>query len=175
MAKKTKNTKLTEKEQRFVQFYIISWNGADSVRQAGFKVKGQRQYAQTLLSKPYIAKAILDQKLKHTQKLELTAERIYKEYARIAYFNIRQIYDDKGNLKRIVDMDEDTSAAISSCDVIDISEDGKPTITMIKKLKMIDKKGALDSAAKILNLFAADNTRNVNIIWDDLVDDVGKK
>lgn len=163
---------MTEKEKRFVQNYVISWNGSEAVRQAGFKVSGVRQYAMSLLAKPYIAKAVLEAKEKYTKKMELTAERIYHEYACIAYFDIANLYDENGNIKRIIDMDKDTRAAISSCDVIDISEEGRPSQTMIKKLKTIDKKGALDSAAKILNLFAADNKRNINVIWEDLVDEV---
>ena len=161
---------MTEKEKRFVQNYVISWNGAEAVRQAGFKVSGQRQYAQSLLSKPYIIKAVLDEKEKYTKKIELTAERVYQEYARIAFFDIKKLYDEDGNLKRIIDIDRDTRAAISSCDVIDVTEDGKPTITIIKKLKMIDKKGALDSAAKILNLFKDDNNKNVNLTWEQQLD-----
>lgn len=49
---------LTIKEAKFIDEYIISGNGSQSVEKAGYKSKNPRQYAQTLLTKDYIAEEI---------------------------------------------------------------------------------------------------------------------
>lgn len=50
--------KLTPNESKFIDEYIQSGNGLQSVLKAGYSTKNPRQYANTLLSKVYIADEI---------------------------------------------------------------------------------------------------------------------
>lgn len=49
---------LTPKEAKFIDKYIETGNGSKSVEEAGYKSKNPRGYAQTLLTKEYIASEI---------------------------------------------------------------------------------------------------------------------
>lgn len=50
--------KLEPKQQRFARFYVLSLNGADAARRAGYSSKTARQAASENLSKPDIREAI---------------------------------------------------------------------------------------------------------------------
>lgn len=45
---------LTPREAKFINEYLVSGNGAESVRKAGYKQKAPSRYAVELLRKPYI-------------------------------------------------------------------------------------------------------------------------
>lgn len=48
----------TPLEARFVEFYCLSWNKSDAVRNAGFKTNNAASYATDLLKKDYIKKVV---------------------------------------------------------------------------------------------------------------------
>lgn len=50
--------KLTEKQKRFIDFYIETGNGAEAARRAGYSEKVARQSAGKILASPRIASAI---------------------------------------------------------------------------------------------------------------------
>lgn len=50
---------LTPKEAKFINEYIKTGNGAESVRNAGYKQKAPSRYANELLNKPYINHEII--------------------------------------------------------------------------------------------------------------------
>ena len=50
--------KLTEKQKRFVEEYLIDLNATQAAIRAGYKVDNARQTATENLAKPYIAEAI---------------------------------------------------------------------------------------------------------------------
>ena len=55
MAKTDKTEKtLTGKEEAFCRNYVITWNGTQSAKDAGYSKKTARQTASENLSKPYI-------------------------------------------------------------------------------------------------------------------------
>ena len=49
---------LSPLEARFIDLYMELGNGAEAVRQAGYKTKSFRQYSNTLLTKEYISSEI---------------------------------------------------------------------------------------------------------------------
>ena len=93
------------------------------------------------------------------KKNDNLTERIIKEYQRIAFFDPRNLFDKDGNLKQIIDLDDDTAAVIASFEVTSMYkkavETGSQELVseVLKKLKHVDKKGALDSLARIQGMF----------------------
>jgi phage terminase small subunit len=96
-------------------------------------------------------------------KSDCSPERIKRELARIAFFDPRKLFDDDGNLKPIKNLDDDTAAVIAGCDVFTTykkavnAEEGDVKESLVaevlRKLKFVDKKGALDSLARINGMF----------------------
>lgn len=85
----------------------------------------------------------------------ITNERILAEYELIAFADPQAMYDKDGNLLSVPDMPEHMRKIIAGFDVedrVDMSG-GEPELYTVKKVKMADKKGALDSLAKWKELF----------------------
>jgi len=87
------------------------------------------------------------------EQLQITPERVLKEYARIAFADIRCVFDDEGHLVPVDELDDDTAAAVSSVDVQTIGDGEGVMQTATHKVKMYDKLNALNVLAKRLKLY----------------------
>lgn len=75
--------KLTAKEAKFIDLYIETGNQRQSVIDAGYTTQAPGQYAQTLLSKDYIASEI-DYRLKKLEDEKIcSAEEILEFYSKV--------------------------------------------------------------------------------------------
>lgn len=72
--------KLTVKEQRFIDEYLIDFNGAAAARRAGYSENTARQIATENLAKPYIKNEVE----KRVKELSMTSEQTVKLMADIA-------------------------------------------------------------------------------------------
>lgn len=87
---------------------------------------------------------------------EVTGERVVREIARIAFFDIRKLVRDDGTPIPIKGLDDDTAAAIAGLDVARV---GNAMIgeAEVLKFRISDKNAALEKLAKHLGLFEKDN------------------
>lgn len=92
-------------------------------------------------------------------RMRITTEHVLDEYARIAFFDIRKLFDETGKLLPVHQLDDDTAAAIIGLDVKVLGKDDN--FAELVKYKMADKKAALDALAKRLGLF--DETQKILI------------
>ena len=109
------------------------------------------------------------------EKTEITQERILREYARIAFLDPRKFFDENGSLKSIHEIDDDTAAALAGVETEFLFEGKgkeKEQIGYLHKIKHVDKKGALDSLARIKGMFN-DNV-NVKVTIDDIINGNGE-
>ena len=142
---------LPQKEKLFVDYYVQTNNGALSYLQAGYKAKSKEvasACASSLLKRPRVAAALEAIWAKIHKKTEITAERVLKEYASLAFSDVRNLFKPDGTLKEINDLDNTTAAAVAS---VEVAEFGKG-IGVLKKVKQWDKVNALNSLAKYLKL-----------------------
>lgn len=146
--------KLTGKQEAFCQAYLIDFNGAKAARLAGYAEESSHVEASRLLSSANIQARINELRIQMGKGFNITRERIAQELARIGFFDIRSAYDENGELVPIKDLDDSTAAAIAGIEVSnnwDRDENGKPVITgELKKIKISDKRAALDSLAKLM-------------------------
>lgn len=70
---------LTDKEQQFVDEYLVDLNGTQAVIRAKYAESSARQTATKLLSKAYIQAAIAEARAKQQQRTEITADRVLRE------------------------------------------------------------------------------------------------
>lgn len=80
-------SKLTPKQQRFVDEYLIDLNATQAAIRAGYSPKTANRIAAENLSKPVIQAAIQQRQKKNETKLEISQERIIRELASIAFAN----------------------------------------------------------------------------------------
>lgn len=101
----------------------------------------------------------------------ITPERVMRELERIAFQDIRPIFDMDGNLKPIHLLDDDTAATIASVDV-EVKWQGKgddmvPVTT--KKVRRVDKMAALNVLARHFKIVGDDN-EGINALASALAD-----
>ncbi|MEX2335804.1 MAG: terminase small subunit [Fulvivirga sp.] len=92
---------LTEKEFRFAEHYLCSFNATEAAKAAGYSTHSARQQGYENLTKPYI-KAYLQYRAKpHLANLEVTQERVIKELATIAFSNVGDFLNTDWSLKNM--------------------------------------------------------------------------
>lgn len=157
VAKKKKavtDVPLNKKQLRFVDEYLIDLNGKQAAIRAGYSPRTAEMQASRLLSKDKVKAAVQERMDKRSERTEITQDRVLKEIARIAFLDIRQAFNERGELLEIPDMPEDVARAIGGMDVSRYTEKGEDGGTeTTKKIKLIDKKGALELLGRNLKLF----------------------
>lgn len=79
--------KLSEKQKRFVQEYLVDLNATAAARRAGYSAKTAEVIGYENLRKPQIAEEIAKRQVKLQNKLEITQEKVLQELAAIAFAN----------------------------------------------------------------------------------------
>ncbi len=180
-AKGAKAKALSGSEQRFVDEYLIDFNGTRAYQAAYPAVAktSARACAYKLLTKDHIQAAIAAGARKTAEKLELTRERILRETARIAFFDPRKLFHPDGTPKEITELDDDTAGAIAGVEVIEEFADRHrdedqahggslkrrqrgAVIGYVKKYKVADKNAALERGARFLAMFKEDNAQRAD-------------
>ena len=145
-------TKLTPKQERFVAEYLIDLNATQAAIRAKYSEKGAEVRGSELLRNRKVADAIAEGKKKIANKLEISAERVKLELARIAFTDMKD-YVDFGpagvTLKELSEMSGDQSRAIAQVEH-SFNMEGGGTV----KFKLHDKLSALDKLGKHFNLFS---------------------
>ena len=103
---------LDAKERQFVQYYLISLDPKDAALKAGYSESMAASKAYQWVSngkvKPHVFAAVQKAMEKRAEKLEISADRVLQEYAKIAFSDIRKVarwgnttirteIDDEGN------------------------------------------------------------------------------
>ncbi len=158
---------MTPKQRRFVEEYLCDLNATQAAIRAGYSVRTARKIGHENLTKPDIAAAVQEARIGLSKRVEITQERVMQEYARIAFADIRDLFEwdeDRAAYVPSKDLTADQAAAISAVEAETRhfhTEAGTET-TIKLKLKTYDKKGALDSIAKIMG-FMSERTINVDV------------
>lgn len=146
--------KLTDKQSKFCQEYLIDLNGTKAAIRAGYSEKTANEQSTRLLAKVHIANHISELQSKMQKRTEITADMVVSELAKIAFFDIRKIFDDNGNLISPTQLDDSTASAISSIKSRIEKQSGDPDDwAEVKEYKASDKLRALDMLGKHLGMF----------------------
>ena len=162
---------LTPKQKIFVDEYLVDLNATRAYKAAGYSVKSDNAAGvegYKLLRNPKIDKYIQQRMKDREKRTEITQDRVLQEYARLGFLDPRKLFNEDGSPKNITDLDDDTAAALAGLDVMEIYEgkgDDRKFVGYLKKYKLADKKGALDSIAKHLGMFTdkVELTGNLNV------------
>ena len=145
--------RLTDKQKRFVAEYLVDLNATQAAIRAGYSQNTARAIGCENLTKPDIQEAIQEERAKLSERTAITQERVLQEYARIAFFDPRKMFDEEGNPLNISDIDDDTAAALAGLEVVKEVDEDTGVTSFTKKYKITNKLGALDSIAKHLGMF----------------------
>jgi phage terminase small subunit len=142
------NRKLTRKRQRFVEEYLIDLNATQAAVRAGYSSKTANEQAVKLLANlsDEIGKSLAER----SKRTEVTADRVVKELARIAFVDFRQVASwgpDGIRLLSSDDLSDDEAAIIS-----EVSETRSESGGSLKA-KRFDKIKALELLGRHLGMF----------------------
>ncbi|MBT7616791.1 MAG: terminase small subunit [Calditrichaeota bacterium] len=144
----SKKNPLTTRQQRFVEEYLVDFNGAAAARRAGYSEQTAAVIASENLTKPNISDAIAERAKQLSDGTSIKVERWLREVGRIAFFDIRGIFNDDGSLKEPTAWNDDIAGAIASVEIGEIRTIGEGVSVQIKKVRPIDKKNALELLGK---------------------------
>lgn len=153
---------LTAAEREFVDLYR---SGPDEVRNNAARCykklhpRCKKSTAETngpaILRKTHVKAYLALKAQEASEAADLTAERILKEMAKLAFSDIRNLYREDGTLKEPHEWDDATAAAVSSIDVtqeFDGRGEDKKVSGYLKKVKTWDKSKNLEMLAKHFKL-----------------------
>lgn len=164
-AKSTKKSKkLPLRIRRFIDYYLVDLNGTKAAKLAGYSESGAHTEAYNLLKNPEVIAEIVRKREEESQRLSITRERIAQEYARIAFFDARKVYDDEGKIKPPTEWDADMGAVVAGMEVEEhytFDKDFNIVKSVTRKIKKNPKNAALDSLVKMFGFAAPEKVAAV--------------
>lgn len=134
-----------------MQEYLVDLNATAAAKRAGYNEKTAYSMGQRLLKNVEVQRSIQEAQKSLRNRTEITQEMVIRETAKLAFFDVRKMFDKDGKPLDISQLDDDTAAALVGLDVQDVynfSEDEKQFIGYVKKYKMADKLKALELLGK---------------------------
>lgn len=139
---------LSPKQALFVQEYLKDLNGTQAAIRAGYSPASAASQASELLKVPKIAAALKAAQDARSERTEVTADRVLRELARIAFSDPAKAYAEDGRLLSVREMPEEARACLAGYDV---EEGGDSLLT--RKVKGWNKVDALKLLGQHLGMF----------------------
>lgn len=154
------------RHEAYAQAYVANgYNRAVACRESGIR-SGHTTYHH-----PDVQRRIQELVAQNMATNEITAQRVMTELGRIAFGDMRDIFDADGNLLAVQHWDADAAARVSSIDVETRwegrGENAEPVT--VKKIRTYDKMAALSLLAKHFKL-VGDEGDGVNALASALAD-----
>lgn len=171
---------LNPQERLFVDEYLKDLDAQRAALTAGYSKTVARSKAYSWVSsgrqKPHVYASVLSAIEKRSRRNQVTADRVLEELGRLAFSDVRKLYDDQGRLKAPHEIDDDSAAAIASVETIEefdrvpssageklepqahggaLSRGTRTLVGYTRKLKMHSKPEALRLAMQHLGMLRA--------------------
>lgn len=156
---------MTPKQKRFVRAYAQSLNATQAAMDAGYcstSAKTASQAAWRVMRLPEVRAAIEALRARASMDDTLNAQRVLEELRRLAFADVRGLYDDHGQLKPIVEWTQEQGSAVQEVQVA-----LGPAGSKVLKVRYWDKTKALEMLAKHLSLLVekTEVSGGITISW----------
>jgi phage terminase small subunit len=182
-------SKLTAKQQAFVDEYLIDLNATQAAIRAGYSVKTAEQQGYQLLQKTSVSEAIAVAMAKRSRRTGISQDRILQQLAKIAFSDMKDVMEWKTiqypltdfEGKPILDPDgnQETdphlriilkeSSEVDGAVIQEISESNKGGM-ITHTVKLNDRMKALELLGKHLGMWT--DKQQIEVITPTFVDDV---
>jgi phage terminase small subunit len=139
--------KLTPKQAKFCEEFLVDLNATKAAIRAGYSAKTAEKIAHENQRKPEIQARVEELRQLQQERTQVTADRVVEKLWKIANFDIRSVCTFDGNewqFKALEDWDE---SAFSTMTIVGTDNRGRP------KVRSESRVTALDSLAKYLGMF----------------------
>lgn len=144
-----KKAKLTEKQQRFVDEYLIDLNATQAAIRAGYSVKTANEQGSQNLAKLSIQQAIAEKMAERSKRTGINQDRVVLELAKIALVKMTDIVDSQGRIKSTAT--DDDLACIESVKYKESESDTGSSVE--REVKIASKLKALELLGKHLGMW----------------------
>jgi len=138
---------MSPKQLRFIDEYMKDRNGTQAAIRAGYSPKSAKVTASRMLTNANVKAEIAKRVGEYSQRAGLEIVGLLEQTKRIAFADIRHLFDDSGKLLHPAQWPKGIAAAVADFDVAEAcgrNADGKPTpIVSTKRIRMADKLRAL--------------------------------
>lgn len=141
-------------QEKFAIEYLRDFNAVQAAVRAGYSETTAHSNSHVMIEEPEIKELVAKHISKIAKRNDISAERVLKELARIAFANIREVAKWNGNKIMVKNSDELTEDEVACISEIKETKDGV-------QVKFHDKAAALDKLGKYLKLF--NDTVDVNL------------
>lgn len=158
-----------QRREVFAAEYVKTGDRQAAAAAAGYSPTGNAGAMQ--LQNPEVRQKVAELNKQKLEAAGITAQRVMQEIGRIAFLDIRRLYDENGDLIPIHKLDADTAAALASVDV-ETKWEGKGDAAVpvtVKKVRTVDKMAGLNLLAKHFKL-VGDEGDGVNAFASALAD-----
>lgn len=149
---------------RFADKYFETLNGAESARYAGYAGASARIEAARLLDREDIQEYLQRLRLILAEKTGISQQKVLNEIAKIAFSDIRNFYEDDGQLKNITNLNDNEAAALSSVKTYEEKDREGNILGLNREIKMYDKLAGLEKLARHLGLYEMDNQQKNTVV-----------
>ncbi len=141
--------KLTEKQQRFVDEYLIDLNATQAAIRAGYSVKTADVQGARMLGIVKVQQDISEKMAERSKRTGVNQDRVVMELAKVAFLNIGDVVDDQGKIKDSAS--EEDLACIESIKYK--KSEGDSVSSVEREVKVASKLKALELLGKHLGMW----------------------
>ncbi len=135
--------KLTAKQQRFVDEYLIDLNATQAAIRAGYSVNTANEQGSQNLTKLSIQQAIAERMAERSKRTGVNQDRVVLELAKVAFVKMTDIVTSEGKIKETA-TDDDLSCIESvkyKCSDSDTGSSVEREVKIASKLKALELLG----------------------------------
>lgn len=149
---------MNQKQQRFVEEYLVDLNATQAAIRAGYSQSSARNHAHRMMTNDDIQDAIARAQAERSERTGITADQVLEELAKIGFANMDDyvsILDDGTPRLDFSEVTRDQKAAIAEI-TSEVYMEGKgDDAEPVKrtKFKLLDKRAALVDIGKHLGMF----------------------
>lgn len=141
--------KLTDKQKKFVEEYLIDLNATQACIRAGYSSKTAMEQGYQLLQKTSVQEAIAESMAERSKRTGINQDRIVQELARIAFVKITDVVDSDGEIN--TNASDDDLVCIESYKVED--SDSVNGSSSKREVKLASKIKALELLGKHIGMW----------------------
>lgn len=158
--------KLTDKQQWFVDEYLIDLNATQAAIRAGYSAKTADQQGSRLLANVKVKQAVAEKQAQRSKRTGVNQDRVVLELAKVAFAKMTDIVDSKGRIKE--DASPDDLACIESIKYKE--SDNEYGGSVEREVKIASKLKALELLGKHLGMWS--DKFNVTVEKSEKLDDI---
>jgi len=148
--------------------YAIDSNASQAAIRAGYTKKNANVVGPRLLANVHVKAAVALLEERQLQNAGITAEMVKRRLGLLAFQDVRKLFDRKGNILPLQDLDDDTAPMIAGMEVIiKNAKAGDGHTDEVHKIRIVDQVKPLELLARHFGLLVeqAPIPVNVTFVW----------